>query len=884
MDNNKLPVVIMAGGLGKRAASIDPSIPKPLIPIAGKPILQWEVECLVNQGYTDIILTVSHMADKIQDYFEDGTKFGCHIDYYVETTPLGNAGALFELWRAVKLDGDFLLLNADSMFDVDFDRFVEFHRKGADQGIVASLFVHPNSHPYDSGLIVTDENGIVTDWLTKEDERPKYYKNCVNAGLHIINTAVFETAGIDVKKVGTEVDGKVVKVDLDRQILKPLAGTGKMAAYISPEYVKDMGTPERFEQVSQDLKSGLVRSRNLSRPQKAIFLDRDGTINKYVGFLRDIDQFELLPGVAEAIKRINESGYLAIVVTNQPVIARGEVTQEELQLIHNKMETELGKAGAYLDAIYYCPHHPDKGFEGEIPELKTDCDCRKPKPGMLKKAAEDFNIDLASSWMIGDGVNDVKAGKTAGCRTVRIANNEDVNFEDASEAPADVCVDNLLEAVNFIRVTDKIDFETIDPGAVYVLFNKKCGRALSLIEKTNSATGNSRQIEGHFCDVLSHLITLADIDDYEIITQKRYYQILQAQMEAHREYEEEIKRNTRTIPIEEIEYKDFLFIDIIPGITKRRIEFITYLEWLMQDDFDQLKRRLADGLKVNQIKDRRGEQIIQEIVATSDSDFEKKSKQDSYYYSSASAIIQVMRHIFNRNVFETLKAADQNQKTRFIVRNYQNLFMEIMYNIEDLCSLYDQNFGSGKYYSSIRSRYIPTMAVHQVLRQELYGRNSMHSFTDLEVSASIGTIRQLIELRMRRAFGVLAYKDSNGGFSPLNMRSLFEAIKRHESDIELPLKLENIDRIYTWANGYIHSGHGDYPWIPILIERVLLKFSFGETKQDGSWSINNGIKTKQYVIDAIQQELLDEKNMDGYGNPVGSYSLVTCEVECEIMG
>ena len=196
-------------------------------------------------------------------------------------------------------------------------------------------------------------------------------------------------------------------------------------AHSLAEYVKDMGTPARFHQVEEDFKAGRVSAKNLSNKQKAIFLDRDGTINKYVGFLRNIDDFELIDGVSEAIKKINASGYLAIVVTNQPVIARGEVTFQELEEIHNKMETLLGKEGAYLDAIYYCPHHPHKGYEGERPELKIECDCRKPKPGMLLKAAEDFNIDMSQSWMIGDGENDVKAGINAGCKTVLLSNGKE---------------------------------------------------------------------------------------------------------------------------------------------------------------------------------------------------------------------------------------------------------------------------------------------------------------------------------------------------------------------------------------------------------------------------------------------------------------------------
>ncbi|MGN1381693.1 MAG: D-glycero-beta-D-manno-heptose 1,7-bisphosphate 7-phosphatase [Eubacterium sp.] len=408
-----MKTVIMAGGRGTRISEMFPDIPKPLIPIDGVPVLEREIISLRDQGFTDLILTVSHMADQIIAYFGDGSKWDTHIEYFVEETPLGNAGALFKMRD--KLEGDFLLLNADAVFDVDFNRFAEYHRR---KGGLVTLFTHPNSHPYDSGLIIADDNGCVTKWLTKEDARPQWYRNRVNAGLHVMNSAVLDRVNLDPALIGTEVNGKIVKADLDRQILKPLCGSGEMFCYDSPEYVKDMGTPDRYESVCRDFKSGTVQAKNLKNKQKAIFLDRDGTINRYVGFLRDIDQFELIPGVADAIKRINNSGYLAIVVTNQPVIARGEVTWEELQQIHNKMETLLGAEGAYLDAIYFCPHHPDKGFEGEIPELKIDCSCRKPKPGMLLKAAEDFNIDLKSSWMIGDGRNDIEAGRNAGCRTI----------------------------------------------------------------------------------------------------------------------------------------------------------------------------------------------------------------------------------------------------------------------------------------------------------------------------------------------------------------------------------------------------------------------------------------------------------------------------------
>ena len=299
-----MKVVIMAGGKGTRISSVASDIPKPMIKVEGIPVLEREIECLKNQGFDDIILTVSHLGNIIMDYFGDGSgnspvtgePFGVHIDYYFEEEPLGNAGALFKIKD--KLTSDFLLLNADAMFDVDFNRFVAFHRK---HGGLVTLFTHPNSHPYDSGLIIANKNGSVEKWLAKEDERPQYYRNRVNAGLHVINPKVLELVGINADSVGkVGVDGKPVKVDLDRQLLKPLAGTGKMFCYDSPEYVKDMGTPERYYSVCKDCKEGRISAKNLKNKQKAIFLDRDGTINKYVGFLRNINDFELIDGVAEA--------------------------------------------------------------------------------------------------------------------------------------------------------------------------------------------------------------------------------------------------------------------------------------------------------------------------------------------------------------------------------------------------------------------------------------------------------------------------------------------------------------------------------------------------------------------------------------------------------
>ena len=299
-----------------------------MIDIAGKPVLEREIECLKSQGFDDIIITVSHLAGNIMDYFGDGGKFGVKIEYFMESEPLGTAGALFMLRD--KLTESFLLINGDIMFDVDMKRFADYHAK---KGGLATIFTHPNNHPYDGCVIAADENNAVTRYFPKEEPRPQWYRNRVNAGLHILSPEVLDITAHSSRKV-----------DLDREILRPLCATGKLFCYDSPEYVRDMGTPERYREVCNDFISGKIQARSLRNKQKAIFLDRDGTINKYVGFLRDIDEFELLPGVAEAVRKINASGYLAIVATNQPVIARGEVTREELGEIHNKSNILLSSS------------------------------------------------------------------------------------------------------------------------------------------------------------------------------------------------------------------------------------------------------------------------------------------------------------------------------------------------------------------------------------------------------------------------------------------------------------------------------------------------------------------------------------------------------------
>lgn len=430
-----MKAVIMAGGKGSRMKGVQNDLPKPMLRIAGKPIIEYQIESLLNSGIRNIIIVVGYLKNSIIDYFGDGSKLGIRIQYIEEMEPLGTAGALYYLRDEVD---DFILLFGDLILDIDFNRFVTFHNNhNAD----VTLYVHPNSHPADSDVVEVDKNNLVTRILYKSKDRDFYYHNIVNSGVYCVNPRVL---------------GKLEKpqrMDLEKDLITDLILNGNVYAYRSVEYVRDMGTPQRFQEVIDDVSNGIVRKKCLKEKQKAIFLDRDGTINRYVGYLRDINKFEFLPGVTDAVRIINASSYLTIVATNQPVIARGEVSYLELDKIHKKMETEAAMDNAYFDDIIYCPHHPQYGFEGEIIELKIDCDCRKPKIGMMKEAEKKYNINLKRSWMVGDTTSDIQTGKNAGMRTILVKTGEGGSDKRFDVQP-DFVADDLLAAVRHILSFD----------------------------------------------------------------------------------------------------------------------------------------------------------------------------------------------------------------------------------------------------------------------------------------------------------------------------------------------------------------------------------------------------------------------------------------------
>jgi len=421
-----MPLVIVAGGKGTRLGLQD--IPKPMVPIAGKPLLEHQIILAKHYGITDIFILSGHLAKVIFDYFKDGSDWGVNITHILEPYPLGTAGSVKLLEHIIK--ERFLVLYGDVVLDFDMQSFIEYDKKNAS---LATIITHPNDHPFDSDLVEIDTTNRVTSFLTKPHQSGLLYKNCVNAAAYIFSPEIFKFIPFGANQ------------DFGKNIFPRLiAEQLPIYAYQTPEYIKDLGTLDRLEKVQKDFTSGKIARMNKKHPRKAIFSDRDGVINRELPHLTTIEEFEMLPEVPEAIKKINQSEYLAIVITNQPVIAKGFVTESQLNKIHKKMETLLGEKHAYIDGLYYCPHHPEKGFEGEIKELKIQCNCRKPEAGMLHQAAKDFNIDLKNSWMIGDRDADILAGKKAGCKTVMLPNSKPQQCE------ADFHCQNLSKAVDHI--------------------------------------------------------------------------------------------------------------------------------------------------------------------------------------------------------------------------------------------------------------------------------------------------------------------------------------------------------------------------------------------------------------------------------------------------
>ena len=427
-------VAILAGGMGTRLRSRTGDLPKPMVLVMGKPVLEHQIDLCRSYGLTKIALLVHHQSEIIKSYFGDGSQWGVNLTYITENEPRGTAGALRDSLDV--MEDEFFVLYADTYADVNLSKMKEV---AVERNCAGALLLHPNDHPSDSDLVELDASSYILSIHGYPHDKSVDHRNMVNAALYFFKKTPLL---VSIPQVG--------KYDLAKDIFPKLLRDGmSLFGYVTPEYIKDMGTPERLDKVEGDINNGLPEALSSRQSRTAVFFDRDGTLNHEVNHLNAPDQLILLDGVLEAVRRVNRAGILAIGITNQPVLARGAVTVEGMEKIHARLDSLLGNGGAYLDRIYVCPHHPDGGFAGEVPELKINCFCRKPEAGLLDLAVRDLNISRRDSWMVGDTTADILAGKRAGLRTI-LVNTGYAGRDFKYNVSPDFIAPTLSDAVDWI--------------------------------------------------------------------------------------------------------------------------------------------------------------------------------------------------------------------------------------------------------------------------------------------------------------------------------------------------------------------------------------------------------------------------------------------------
>lgn len=300
----------------------------------------------------------------------------------------------------------------------------------------------------------------------------------------------------------------------------------------------------------------------------------------------------------------------------------------------------------------------------------------------------------------------------------------------------------------------------------------------------------------------------------------------------------------------------------------KSVTFIEYFEFLLNGGFDELENQLLSHMGLKNWPRITDDDVVCSILPKSEIERINKRKNKDYYIANGYCAITILKQIFTKNLYDSVsRLSSVHYQTYFQILN------AIMCDIDQLKNLYNiEIMNDNKYFATV-NRPIHAMELHNVLRQAAYGNISFHSFADFEISASIAVIRQIIELRIRRAFGVLAYYDEhNSNIHPLKMSKVFEILKRY-TDISFPNKLCYIERIYQWSNLYVHSGKCDWAWIIYFLERYLRTLSFGTQKANGNWSYCNGITVSKETLEKIQNDIGDL-------NP--EFKLLKCDPECEI--
>lgn len=372
--------VVFAGGLGTRLRPFTNDSPKPMYPIQGHPFIEYLIKQIKSFGIDDIALLLGYLPDKIMDYLGDGSQYGVHITYRVTPVEYETGARLLEA-KPVLAD-TFLMLYCDNYCPLDYERLcLEFERNDADIQMTA----YANRDGYTKSNLHIESDGRV-DVYDKKRVHPNL--SGVDIGYCLVKKKVIDLLPEE-------------NVNFEAAVYPQLVKRDTLYATVCEHRYYSIGSYERIELTEQFFAHRICA-----------FLDRDGTLNERpprACYIEKPEDFIWLPGAKEAIKLLNEAGCLTVIVSNQPGIARGAMTEDDLNRVNAKMMDDLAADGAHLDAIYTCKHNWDDG-----------CFCRKPSPGMLYQAQQDYSLNLLECALFGDDDRDIEAGQAARCLCYQI--------------------------------------------------------------------------------------------------------------------------------------------------------------------------------------------------------------------------------------------------------------------------------------------------------------------------------------------------------------------------------------------------------------------------------------------------------------------------------
>lgn len=390
--SNSLQAVILVGGRGTRLGELTQATPKPLLDVGGKPFLRYLIANLARHGFRRILLLAGYLGAQMQDLAADADSLGVTITCVVEPQPAGTGGAL--LYGRDHLDERFLLLNGDSLLDINY-LDLAFGPQTMDPAIVGHVALRavPDGSRY--GCVE-----LLDGRITAFAERP------AGAGPGIINGGIYWLHRSILDRITR------LPCSLESEVMPALAREGRLAGTLYDGYFIDIGIPVDLARAQTEIPHWACRP--------AAFLDRDGVLNTDVDYAHRPDQITWIPGVADAIRLLNESGYYVFVVTNQAGVAHGYYDEETVRALHGWMETELRHGGAHIDDWRYCPFHP----HGVVEQYRGTHPWRKPGSGMLLDLMQCWPVRREGSFLIGDRSTDVDAATGAGVPGYLIATDD----------------------------------------------------------------------------------------------------------------------------------------------------------------------------------------------------------------------------------------------------------------------------------------------------------------------------------------------------------------------------------------------------------------------------------------------------------------------------